>query len=110
MEAVMELLLRWAVPALCAGAAGWAAAALRRERQRDEAVRCGVQALLRDRLYSCYSRCREQGEYPIAARENASEMFRWYTALGGNGTVAHLLRELEALPTVRGGCGKGGKA
>ena len=28
-------------------------------------------------------------------------MFRWYRALGGNGTVANLVRELDGLPTKR---------
>ena len=102
MEEIWNLALRWAVPAVCAGLAGWAAAQLKRAKAEDRAVRLGLQALLRDRLYWNYNHYQERGEYPIPARENVEEMFHWYKALGGNGTVANLVRELDGLPTKRG--------
>ncbi len=101
MEEIGVLVLRWAVPAACAALAAWAAAQLRRAKEEDRAVRLGLQALLRDRLYWNYNHYQERGEYPIPARENVEEMFRWYRALGGNGTVANLVRELDGLPTKR---------
>ena len=36
-----------------------------------------------------------------AGEGHFEEMFRWYRALGGNGTVANLVRELDGLPTKR---------
>ena len=101
LEEIGVLVLRWAVPAACAALAAWASAQLRRAKEEDRAVRLGLQALLRDRLYWNYNHYQERGEYPIPARENVEEMFRWYRALGGNGTVANLVRELDGLPTKR---------
>ena len=81
MEEIGVLVLRWAVPAACAALAAWAAAQLRRAKEEDRAVRLGLQALLRDRLYWNYNHYQERGEYP--------------------GTVANLVRELDGLPTKR---------
>src|SRR5699024_6792455 len=54
LEEIGVLVLRWAVPAACAALAAWAAAQLRRAKEEDRAVRLGLQALLRDRLYWNY--------------------------------------------------------
>jgi hypothetical protein len=43
----------------------------------------------------------EKGFYPIHARENVQSLFAEYSALGGNGTVPSLVRELEQLPTIK---------
>lgn len=101
MDTVLDILLGWALPSLCAAVAGFAAGQVRRLHRDDKAVKMGVQALLRDRLYWNHDHYMQKGEYPIYARENVEEMYRWYHALGGNGTVTNLVRELDALPTKK---------
>ena len=63
------------------------------------AVREGMRALLRDRIYQTYNHYIEKGYYPIYARENVEDMYRQYRALGGNGTVTSLIEKLDELPT-----------
>lgn len=99
---LVEIVIKWAVPALCAALAGWAVGQVRHVRQADNAVRLGVQALLRDRIYQAHSHYMERGVYPIYARENVEEMYKQYHALGGNGTVTNLVKEMDALPTTKG--------
>lgn len=101
MEAMLDILLHWALPSLCAALTGFAAGRVKRLHQNDTAVKMGVQALLRDRLYWNHDHYMQKGEYPIYARENVEEMYRWYHALGGNGTVTNLVHELDNLPTKR---------
>ena len=91
---------------MCAGITGWAAAQVaharavqKAEDRKAEAVRLGVQALLRDRLIWAHDHYMQKGCYPIYARENVEEMYTRYHALGGNGTVTSLVRELDGLPT-----------
>lgn len=109
-EYLLDIVLHWAIPAACAGLAGYAGAQLRRARRErkdddkaraemDDAVRLGVQALLRDRLIWAHDHYMARGEYPIYARENVEEMYKRYHALGGNGTVTNLVREMDGLPT-----------
>lgn len=97
VEDIVDLILRWAIPALCVGVTGWMA----RQRQSDKALRLGVQALLRDRLYWAHDHYIARGELPIHARENVSNMYAQYHALGGNGAMTELVHELKALPTSK---------
>ena len=75
------------------------AAVQKAEDRKAEAERLGVQALLRDRLIWAHDHYMQKGCYPIYARENVEEMYTRYHALGGNGTVTSLVRELDGLPT-----------
>ena len=111
---VLDIALRWLIPAVCAGITGWAAAQVaharavqKAEDRKAEAVRLGVQALLRDRLIWAHDHYMQKGCYPIYARENVEEMYTRYHALGGNGTVTSLVRELDGLPTSRAEAGAG---
>ena len=106
MDYILDIALRWLIPAVCAGITGWAAAQVaharavqKAEDRKAEAVRLGVQALLRDRLIWAHDHYMQKGCYPIYARENVEEMYTRYHALGGNGTVTSLVRELDGLPT-----------
>lgn len=65
----------------------------------QEAIKMGVQALLRDRIIESYNKHCERGFCPIYARENIQEMANQYYNLGGNGVVPNLIDKLLALPT-----------
>jgi hypothetical protein len=64
-----------------------------------EAIKLGMQALLRDRIIQLYTKYSDRGYFPIYERENIQELSKQYFALGGNGVVHGLLEKLEALPT-----------
>ena len=70
---------------------------------QQNAIKRGLKALLRDRIIQAYNDCAERGYCPIFAREGAEALYKEYKALGGNGTLAHLVTGLHALPTEKPG-------
>lgn len=69
----------------------------------QEAIKLGVQALLRDRIIQAYNIYYDRGSCPIYARENIQELSKQYTNLGGNGVICDLLKKLQSLPTSKEG-------
>lgn len=67
----------------------------------QDAVKLGIQALLRDRIIEQYNKWIDLGYMPIYALENVTAMYTQYHALGGNGTITHLYNELLELPTKK---------
>ena len=66
--------------------------------KKTESVQLGVQALLRDRLYSTYLHYQEKGFAPIYARENFENMYNQYHVLGANGVMDDIYRKFMDLP------------
>ena len=66
--------------------------------KKTESVQLGVQALLRDRLYSTYMHYQEKGYAPIYARENFENMYNQYHVLGANGVMDDIYRKFMHLP------------
>jgi hypothetical protein len=65
----------------------------------QDAIRLGVQALLRDRIIQSYNYYIEKGYIPIYSRQNLDELYSQYKNLGGNGTILVLMNKLASLPT-----------
>lgn len=63
--------------------------------KEQDAIKLGVQALLRDRIVQCYSHYQEKGYCPIYAMDNIEALYTQYHALGGNGTVTELVERLK---------------
>ena len=66
--------------------------------RKTESVQLGVQALLRDRLYSTYLKYAEKGYAPLYARENFDNMYKQYHILGANGVMDDIYHKFMALP------------
>lgn len=64
----------------------------------QEAIKKGIQALLRDRIIEQYNKWMEKGYIPIYAMDTVEAMYKQYKALDGNGTVKDLYEELQKLP------------
>lgn len=64
----------------------------------QDAIKKGIQALLRDGVINQYNKYMDKGYIPIYALENVTAMYKEYHALGGNGTITHLYEELLELP------------
>lgn len=65
----------------------------------QEAIKLGMQALLRDRLIQNYNHYIDKGFCPIYALENINALYTQYHALGGNGTITGIVEKLRGLPT-----------
>lgn len=71
------------------------------KRQKEyEALKNGVQSMLRDRLIQSALSYEKQGWVDTNALENVGLMYSAYSALGGNGIVTKLFNEMQGLPNV----------
>lgn len=64
----------------------------------QEAIKKGIQALLRDGIINQYNKYMEKKYIPIYALDNVESMYKEYHALGGNGTITELYQDLKRLP------------
>lgn len=71
----------------------------RAKKRENDALRAGVQALLRDRIIQAYNHyvC-EKGWIPIYAKESIDACYKSYEALGDNGVIDSLMEQLNELP------------
>lgn len=67
-------------------------------KNEQDAIKKGIQALLRDRIIEQYNKYMERKYIPIYAMDNVEAMYREYHALGGNGTITELYEDLKDLP------------
>lgn len=87
--------------------AGYLYARVKANEKETAAIKKGVQALLRDRLYDKYEKYSECGYAPIRARENFENMWDQYHTLGKNGVMDDIHNKFMALPTeppTKGDC------
>ena len=71
---------------------------IKQNEKKTDSVQLGVQALLRDRLYSTYMKYAEKGYAPIYARENFENMYKQYHTLGANGVMDDVYKKFMELP------------
>lgn len=79
----------------------------RAKKRENDALRAGVQALLRDRIIQAYNYyvC-EKGWVPIYAKESIDACYKSYEALGDNGVIDSLMEQLNELPNYNLNGGK----
>lgn len=64
-----------------------------------EALRIGVQALLRDNIIATYNKYHDKGYMPIWARESLTRAYEAYAGLGGNDVAHSLYEKMLGWPT-----------
>ena len=79
----------------------------RAKKRENDALRAGLQALLRDRIIQAYNHyvC-EKGWVPIYAKESIDACYKSYEALGDNGVIDSLMEQLNELPNYNLNGGK----
>ena len=79
----------------------------RAKKRENDALRAGVQALLRDRIIQAYNHyvC-EKGWIPIYAKESIDACYKSYEALGDTGVSDSLMEQLNELPNYNLNGGK----
>ena len=79
----------------------------RAKKRENDALRAGVQALLRDRIIQAYNHCVcEKGWVPSYAKESIDACYKSYEALGDNGVIDSLMEQLNELPNYNLNGGK----
>ena len=71
---------------------------LRAKKRENDALKEGVQALLRDRIIQAYNHYSDKGWIPIYAMESIEACYKSYEELGDNGVVDNLMSQLRELP------------
>ena len=92
---MIEIILRWAVPAICTALVGYFAGRLKRARSVEK----GMQCLLRLEIIRSYENYSHKGYCPVYAREALSRGYDAYHHLGGNDVATDLYDKLMELPT-----------
>lgn len=70
--------------------------------QEQEALKLGMQALLRDRIIQAYNHHFERGYCAIHDKDNICNLHKQYHVLGGNGIVDDMVEKISQLPTRKG--------
>lgn len=79
----------------------------RAKKRENDALRAGVQALLRDRIIQAYNHyVQDKGWIPIYAKESIDACYKSYEALGDNGVIDSLMEQLNELPNYNLNGGK----
>lgn len=79
--------------------------AIRKEKAQEkkndqtDALKLGVQALLRAQMINDYNTCIDKGYAPIYVRDNFNNIYEQYENLGKNGVMEDLKQKFFALPT-----------
>ena len=74
---------------------------LKQENIEQEAIKAGLQALLRAQMVNDYNHYSEKGFAPIYARDNFQNCWLQYEKLGENGVMADIHDKFLKLPTER---------
>ena len=92
---VYQWLCLLGVPALIAGGFKYLYSSLKKNTADTEAVKIGIQALLRSQMIADYNKWTDRGY----ARDNFENCWKQYHALGVNGVMDDLHEKFLELPT-----------
>lgn len=67
----------------------------------QNAIKNGIQAILRDRLIQAYNYHMEKGYCAIHDRDSICNMYAQYHHLGANGVIDNLMEEFNDLPVKK---------
>ena len=67
--------------------------------EKDELFKTAIRAMLRQDIINAYDKYTQKGWAKVYVKDNVQEMYDCYHALGGNGTITHLVDEFMELPT-----------
>lgn len=96
---VYQWLCLFSVPALILMIVKYMLNQIKQNRKDTEAVKLGLQALLRAQMISDFNKYSEKGYAPIYARDNFENCWKQYHSLGVNGVMDDLHRKFLELST-----------
>lgn len=76
-------------------------AKLKKYKKESEAIKSGLQALLRSNMISEYNKYIDKGYAPIYAKENFKNVYENYHSLGANGVMDEIKETFMKLPTKK---------
>lgn len=74
---------------------------IKKTRDDTNALKLGIQALLRSQMIAEYNKYNEKGYAPVYARENFENCWKQYHSLGANGIMDDLHEKFLDLPVKK---------
>lgn len=74
---------------------------IKKTRDDTNALKLGIQALLRSQMIAEYNKYSEKGYAPVYARENFENCWKQYHSLGANGVMDDLHEKFLELPVKK---------
>ena len=74
---------------------------IKKTRDDINALKLGIQALLRSQMIAEYNKYSEKGYAPVYARENFENCWKQYHSLGANGVMDDLHKKFLDLPVKK---------
>lgn len=99
MEINLNGILNQIVGVCVGGLCTYLWAALKEKKMENEALKSGVQALLRDRIIQLHDFYMKDGAMPIHSKSNLENLHKNYAKLGANGVIDSIYQEAMKLPT-----------
>ena len=98
MDDILYKLIGQAITGVLGALTAYLGTMYRIKKKENDALKAGVQALLRDRIIQAYNHyvC-EKGWVPIYAKESIDACYKSYEALGNNGVIDNLMHQLNEL-------------
>lgn len=96
---VYQILCLLGVPSLITALVGYLIGRLKRNKKDNDALKLGVQALLRSQMIKDWNKYSELEYAPIYAKENFENCWKQYHSLGANGVMDDIHSKFLALPT-----------
>lgn len=72
---------------------------VQKQNEETQALKLGVQALLRSQMITDYNKWYDKGYAPIYARDSFENCWKQYEALGRNGVIEDIYKKFMSLPT-----------
>lgn len=101
MDEIVGKLLGQLINAAGGAIIAYLLAVVKLKKKENEALKVGVQALLRDRIIEIYYHYTEKGWMPLDVRNSLEACYKSYEALGENGVIDDLVEQLRELPNHR---------
>lgn len=74
---------------------------IKQQKTETDAIKLGIQALLRAQLVSDFNKYSAKGYAPIYARDNFENVWQQYHSLGANGVMDDIHEKFLSLPTEK---------
>lgn len=97
MDDILYKLIGQAITGVLGALTAYLGTMYRIKKKENDALKAGVQALLRDRIIQSYNHYTEKGWMPIYAKESIDACYRSYEALGDNGVIDNLMQQINEL-------------
>lgn len=96
---MIEQMISHVLNLILGGVISYIFALYRQKKKENDALKAGLQALLRDRIIQAYNHyVQDKGWIPIYAKESIDACYKSYEALGENGVINDLMKQLNELP------------